>query len=177
MKKLILLLNFILLSVCGNAQELQEERALRAAFFAAKTMGNAMVIKDYDQYVEYNHPYILEKVEGGRSGMVIEIKRQIETLEESGNYVTAAWPSMPNEIIDTANELQCTMQQYVEYRLPNGKIKSETTIIGISPDRGNTWYFVDAANRPLTEIKNMFPTLSDRLSLAAPVEPVFTADK
>lgn len=167
----------ILLSFSTIAQTGNMERQKTAAFMAAKTMDNALVVKDFDKYVEYNHPKVLEQVEGGRSGMVIQVSEQVKGIEESGNYITAVWPQKPEFVVDTAGELQCTMQQFMEYRLPEGKVKAETTIIGISPDKGKTWYFLDVAGRKLDQVKELFPNLSSKLVIPPTHEPEFTADK
>lgn len=174
MKKVFILLSVICIALSANAQVTNQTEAKKSAFVAAKTMNDALVLKDYDKYVEYNHPKVLEQTPGGRSGMVMQVAKQINDIEESGNYITAIWANMPEVVLDTAGEWQCTLQQFMEYRLPSGKVKAETTIIGISPDKGKAWYFLDVAGRKLEDIKAMFPTLSSKLKVGAPVEPVFT---
>lgn len=177
MKKIILFITLISANYFAGAQVIEDQRALTSAFLAAKTMANALVLKNYGQYIDYNHPKVIEGAEGGREGMITMVRQQVASIEEAGNIVTAAWPNKPAKIIDTADEWQCAMQQYVEYRLPGGKIVSETTIIGISPNNGENWYFVDAADRKLSQIRELFPKLSSQLVIPPPAEPVFTADK
>lgn len=173
----MLLLFSVAPALSGNAQIDDLEAAKKSAFLAAKTMDEALMNKHYDDYVVYNHPKVLEQVKGGRAGMSIQIAQQIKDIEESGNIITAVWPKMPEMMIDTAGEWQTTMQQFMEYRLPEGKIKSETTIIGISPDKGKTWYFLDVAGRQLKDLKELFPTLSSQLVIPSAKEAEFTPDK
>lgn len=163
MKKLLLLLGTVVATCNVYAQIDDIEGAKKSAFMAAKTMDEALINRQYDDYVVYNHPKVLEQVKGGRAGMAIQIAQQVKEIEESGNVITAIWPKMPEIMIDTAGEWQTTLQQFMDYRLPEGKIRSETTIIGISPDKGKTWYFVDVAGRQLKEIRELFPTLSSQL--------------
>lgn len=177
MKKIFLFImtTFTIHQQC-EAQSLNQQLAKQSAFAAAKAMDEALINRHYDDYVSYNHPKVLEQVKGGRQAMIIQVSKQMNDIQESGNVITAVWPQAPEVIIDTAGEWQCTMQQYMTYRLPEGKIKAVTTIIGISPDKGNKWYFVDAAGRPLSELKTLFPSLSSRLKIAPPSSPEFTAD-
>lgn len=177
MKKLLLLLCSAGLTYNSYAQIEDMEAAKKKAFIAAKTMDEALINRQYDDYVVYNHPRVLEQVKGGRAGMAIQIAEQIKDIEEAGNTITAVWPKMPETMFDTAGEWQTTMQQYMEYRLPDGKIKSETTIIGISPDKGKTWYFLDAAGRTLNDLKELFPALSSQLVIPSAKEAEFTPDK
>lgn len=177
MKKLLLLLYTTALAHNAHAQIDDVEAAKKSAFMAAKTMDEALINKHYDDYVVYNHPKVLEQVKGGRVGMAIQIAQQIKDIEESGNVITAVWPKMPETMIDTAGEWQTSLQQFMEYRLPEGKIKSETTIIGISPDKGKTWYFLDVAGRQLKDLKELFPQLSSQLVIPPAKEAEFTPDK
>lgn len=177
MKKILLSAFAAMSGFAGQAQIADMEAAKKSAFLAAKTMDEALINKHYDDYVLYNHPKVVEQIEGGRAGMSIQVAKQIADIEESGNIITAVWPQMPDVVIDTAGEWQTTLQQFMEYRLPEGKIKSETTIIGISPDKGTTWYFVDAAGRQLADMQKLFPTLSSKLVVPPAKEAEFTPAK
>lgn len=175
--KLLLVLCLAAAATGASAQITDMEAAKKSAFLAAKAMDEALINKHYDDYVVYNHPKVLEQVKGGRAGMAVQIAQQIKDIEDAGNIITAVWPKMPDTVLDTAGEWQTAMQQYMEYRLPEGKIKSETTIIGISPDKGNTWYFLDVAGRTLNDIRELFPNVSTKLVVPPAKEAEFTADK
>lgn len=177
MKRIWLLTLTILTALTTQAQIPDAEAAKQAAFRAAKAMDEALINKHYDDYASYNHPKVLAQVDGGIEGMAMLIAKQVKDIEENNNIITAVWPKMPKTMIDTAGEWQCTLPQFMEYRLPEGKIKAETTIIGLSPDKGVTWYFIDAAGRTLAQLKELFPTLSSKLVIAAPKEAEFTADE
>ncbi len=177
MKKLLLLLCTVVLAYNADAQVEDMEAAKKSAFLAAKTMDEALINRQYDDYVVYNHPKVLEQVKGGRAGMAIQVAQQIKDIEEAGNTITAVWPKMPEVVLDTAGEWQTTLQQFMEYRLPEGKIKSETTIVGISPDKGKTWYFLDVAGRTLKDLKELFPNLSSRLIIPPAKETEFTPEQ
>lgn len=166
----------ILIGISATAQIDDIEAAKKTAFLAARSMDEAMVNKRFDDYAAFIHPKVLETVKGGRAGMTVQVAQQMKDLEESGNIITAIWPKMPEQMVDTAGEWQCILPQYLEYRLPEGKIKSTTSLIGISPDKGRTWYFLDAASRSLTEMRKMFPTLSSKLVIPPPVESEFTKE-
>lgn len=168
------------LAVCsalsGFAQVQDQQTAKAAAFSAAKAMDEALINRRYDDYVNYNHPKVLAQVPGGKPEMAAQISKQMIQIQESGNTITAVWPSPPDVVIDTAGEWQAALQQFMTYRLPEGKIKAVTTIIGISPDEGKQWYFVDAAGRTLEQMRELFPTLSSKIKIAKPTDPEFIPD-
>ncbi len=175
--KRTLLIAFVMAGCfAAQAQIENPAAAMRSAFIAAKSMDEAMMNKRYDDYAAFIHPRVLENVKGGRAGMTIQVAQQMKELEESGNMVTAVWPNMPTTILDTAGEWQCVMPQYMEYRLPEGKIKATTALIGLSPDKGTTWYFLDVAERNLDQMRELFPNISSKLVIPAPVGPKFTKD-
>ena len=174
---------FLLIIICAGslvaeAQINDIEAAKKSAFLAAKRMDDALVSKKYDEYVAFNHPDVIAKVEGGRSGLVKQTLEQIKSMEQGGTYITAAWPGKILSMVDTAGEWQCSVPLYMNLRIENGTISTTTTLIGISPDKGKRWYFVDisAAGNTLAGVKKLFPKLSSKLVVLPASEPTFKAD-
>lgn len=173
-----LLLVFILFPVVGFSQSEEMKAAMQKAFLAAKRMDEALIKREYYTFAQFSHPNIVEQVEGGRPGLAMLVKKQLDNMDEQNNVLTAVWPGQPLGIIDTAGELQCTIPQYMERRLPNGKLKTETILVGISPDKGNKWYFIDVANTGgIDGLRKLFPTLSSKLYAPPTPEPQFTPDE
>lgn len=143
----------------------------------ATKMGKALVAKDYISFLKTTPPLALQHTEGGKEAMLKELKTQIDEMAKNGTYILRAWPGEPSNLIDTAKELQCTIPQYMELKVEGGKVTSETTLIGMSPDKGKTWYFIDVAGKPLNEFRELFPTLSSKLVLPPAKEPVYVEDK
>lgn len=166
----------ISVSITAQAQITDMAAAKNSAFLAAKRMDEAMVNRHYDDFVAYMHPKVLATTEGGAAGMSIQIGQQVKSIEESGNYITAIYPRMPETVIENNGEWQCTMGQTMEYRLPDGKIKARTTLVGMSPDKGNTWYFIDAAGRTLKDMQTIFPELSNSLVIPPAPQPEYVPD-
>ncbi len=169
----------LLTQLSAAGQEIDSSEVKKNAFLAAKIMDNALVTKDWYTYVESNHPTVINQVPGGVAGLVKQTMEQVEALEESGNKIIAAWPGQASDIIDTAGEYQLTLPQYMEIRLPNGKLKTQTTLLGISMDKGNKWYFIDleASGNDINKLKEIFPKVSSRIKVNPPAEPTFTPDK
>ena len=176
--KYILFALFLINTSSLYAQIDDTTMAKRAAFQAAKKMDDALVSKKYDEYVAFNHPDVIAKVEGGRSGLVKQTLEQIKTMEQGGTYITAAWPGKVLSIVDTAGEWQCTIPLYMTLRVNSGTISTTTTLVGIAPHKGKQWYFVDvsAAGNTLAGVKKLFPKLSSKLVVLPASEPKFKAD-
>lgn len=138
---------------------------------AAKRMDDALVRKDYATFVETTYPAVLEHTEGGKERLATSLTVQVAGMEKSGNKILAAWPGEPSAMVDTAGELQCTIPQFMKLTVDIGTLVTETTLIGLSPDKGNTWYFVDAIDRPLEKIREMLPNISSRLVIKKNPQP------
>lgn len=140
---------------------------------AAINMGTALLTKDYDAFLETTYPKALEATPGGAAKIISDLKKQVKTMEESGNSITGMWPGEPSDMIDTAGELQCTMPQYMKITMPNGLLTVQTTLICISPDKGRRWYFIDTVDRSLNDIRSLFTTISSKLVIPPATEPVY----
>ena len=109
--------------------------------------------------------------------MMTDLKTQIDNMAKQGVTILKAWPGESGNIVDTAGELQSTIPQMIQMQVQGGKLTTETTLIALSPDKGKSWYFIDAAGKSLAELKGLFPNLSSSLVIPEPVEPKFEEDK
>ena len=140
---------------------------------AAKRMNDALVRKDIKTFVKTTYPKVVEMTEGGLTKIQSELEIQIATIEKSGSKILSAWPGDATAIIDTAGEYQCTIPQYMKMQLVNGALTTQTTLIALSQDKGKTWYFIDATDKPLNQWRNFFPNLSSKLIIFPAKEPKF----
>lgn len=168
----------LLLSLPIMCQAQQKPANLKAVVKEEATkMGKALLDKDYQKFVATTYPKAFETTEGGKETLLHELEEQIRAMEAQGSYILKLWPENASDIVDTARELQCTIPQYMELKVPEGKVKTETTLVVLSPDRGKKWYFIDAAGKNIGELRELFPNLSSKLVIPASPEPVFTPDK
>jgi hypothetical protein len=56
-------------------------------------------------------------------------------------------------------------------QLSAGKVASSTTLIALSADEGNRWYFVDAGERDLATVRKSLPNVSKALKIVKPGPP------
>jgi len=140
---------------------------------AADQMNYALVNRKFDLFVKTAYPKAITTVPGGAEKMIERLKTQMAAMDQQGHRIVAAWIGEPTAFIDTAGELQCTVNQKMALQFEQGKLITETTLLALSPDDGVTWYFVDAADRDIQKMRTIFPTLSSKLVLNPSPEPVF----
>jgi hypothetical protein len=170
------LLCFLLLGFSAHAQTKNDAVLKRTVKAAAKKMDAALIRKDYSSFTETTYPKAIAMTKGGLEKMLRDLASQMASIEASGNKIISAWPGEPSDMIDTAGETQCTLPQFMRMKVNGGKLITETTLIGITPNKGKTWYFIDAADRDIETIRSMFPNISSRFKLGKSPEPKFEAD-
>jgi hypothetical protein len=58
-------------------------------------------------------------------------------------------------------------------RVPGGRIVSQSTLIGISNNGGENWYFIDTSGKDIQTMKRSFSNLSEKLIIPQQVKPIF----
>lgn len=173
LKKIILAIT-LLTPIVSTAQDTDPKTT---AMLAARDMCQALLNQDYYKYVQYTHPTVISMTNGGANQFIANLQRQVASLQGSGSVITKLYPGEPSNIIDTAGELQCTIPQNMVMKIKGGTIETESTIIGVSPDKGSSWYFIDANGKDITMVRYVFPSISSKLVIPAAPAPKFTADK
>jgi hypothetical protein len=168
--RLLLLLPFIL-SYCkarteksktlGNPDNIIEQ---------AKKMADALIQRNYVSFVDFQPPKLIEMF-GGKEKAKEKIKRSWEQQEADSIIVTKITFGTPSSVINYKDELQCTIPQRFEYKTPKGMVILKSTVIALSLDQGEKWYFIDAANKTLSKIKQSFPDLSDDIVIPEQEKP------
>ncbi len=180
MKKFTILLIPVLCSMQLLAQpktKVNDKQWKAAVKATAKKMDDALVKKDLKTFVNTTYPKVLETTEGGADKIAKDLETQIASMEAQHNKIVSAWTGEPTGFVDTAGELQCTIPQYMKIQLVNGMLTTQTTLMGLSPDNGKTWYFIDATDKPIESWRKIFPNLSSTLVLKHPPEPKFEPKK
>jgi len=170
MKKNLIILLSLLLFTSLQAQvngELDAKVLTRAQEMAA-----TFIAKDYDAFAKFSHPAVVKMMKGEKA-MVEKLKKDFGELESEGITFLELKYSAPSKMIAVDNELQCTIPQQIVMLMPKGKLTATTTLIAISEDKGENWYFVDTAGNNLTNMKALIPSLSPDLPVPMPQDPMF----
>ena len=80
----------------------------------------------------------------------------------------------PGDIISYKGHLQCVIPQTTTMETVLGELEAETSLIAISPDKGENWYFVDTNVYKVDKIKGVLPGLSPDLKIPPQNPPKFT---
>jgi hypothetical protein len=168
-KNLILLLTLILFSpLSAQVNGELDAKVLTKAHEMAKTF----IAKDYEAFAKFSHPAVV-KVMKGEKAMIQRLKKDFGELESQGITFLELKFSAPSKMITVENELQCTIPQQIVMLVPGGTLTATTTVIAISEDQGNNWYFIDTAGNNVGNMKALIPSLSLDLPVPMPQDPMF----
>lgn len=137
----------------------------------ANEMGQAFINGDYKGFVHYTYPTII-KLMGGENKMVTALRAIADDMKMKGMTFNNVNFGEVSKIFRIGNEMQCTISQRIEIKLPNATAVSTSTLIAISTDNGSNWTFVDTSNKTISTIRKLLPHLSNSIVIPPQQQPV-----
>ena len=171
MKRTAIIFIFSLLITTCNGQTKTIDHA-KTIIEQAEAMGLLLLSKDFSSFSKYTYPMIIVMM-GGKQVFVETLERGYEEMEAGGTTISKVIFGKPSQIITEENELQCTLSQEIEMKVPNGRLVSKSTLIAISTDNGENWYFIDTSGKDFQTMKNVLPNLSVNLVIPRQQQPAF----
>lgn len=141
----------------------------------AELTANALLNDDYETVIKFTYPKVIEMV-GGRDKMISLIKNGKTEMKQQGITFNKVIIGRPSKTVIAGNEIHCLIPQTIYMKVPKGKMKSETYLIGVSRDKGVNWYFIDAANLNNDNVKRVLPNYNFDLTLPTKKQPIFVAN-
>lgn len=127
-------------------------------------MRKAFIQKDYETFFKYIHPKVYALL-GDPKLLQNAMIQEIDKMAADGFVFKSVYTGDPIHLVQVDKELQCVVPEILEINTGNATLKVKSYLIALSEDMGQTWYFVDTNNKPLSYVKKVFPTLSNELIL------------
>lgn len=164
-RKILLYLIFSFLSIAMYSQN--HETVIKTQ---AMEMAKAMLKKDYDNFIKYAHPKLVE-LGGGKEKMRPFMDTLTNRMKSFGAEIKKITIGHPYKVIAYKKELQSTLPQTTEVSFLSGFIIVESTLIAISQDGGKNWYFIDTNFYGEKKLKEALPDLSPELVIPPQKRP------
>lgn len=137
----------------------------------ANRMARAFISGDFKTFVKYNYEPMVRG--GGGSEIVEERLAKVATdMKSNGMSFNGITFEEPSKIIRSGQELQATIVQHTDIKVPNGRVISTSTLIAISLDNGVNWTFVDTSNLSIEVLHKAMPNLSPSIKIPPRQPPV-----
>ncbi|WP_341227739.1 hypothetical protein [uncultured Arcticibacterium sp.] len=133
----------------------RQDNSLKKLAKQATIMSNAFVQKDYDTFLNFLHPKILQSL-GERRTIIQNLNEGFE----SGDKVLEIFNEQPSELIIGNKTYQCTFTQRLKMLINQKGISINSTLIAISYNKGKDWKFVNTSGSNIEDLRDLIPELS-----------------
>lgn len=167
--KNFLLVSFLVMLISISQAQNNISSVIKAQ---AKKMEEALMKEDYKTFVQFSLPALVDSM-GGVDEMTEITKSGMEEMDKNGFTIIAVTFGNPSEICQTKKSWQCTLPQNIILKATEGKVVNNSTLVGVSYDKGKNWHFIDAAGKSREQIKLLIPELCERIRIPEAKQPVF----
>lgn len=171
----VYLLLFCLLFVCScksqNNSLYVDSTAKRNLQNQLTQMTQAFVSNDYETLLKFTYPAIIEKA-GGLEKSLEQIKEDIEGLRTQGITFDSISIGQPTVFVEAGEEIHTLIPQTLFINVPRGTLMSESYLIAVTQDKGETWYFIDTAEIDSNNVKKTLPNYNLELRIPLQKDPI-----
>lgn len=137
----------------------------------AQEVNDAFRRRDFARMVDLTYPKVIEAA-GGRDKMIAALAKGMKEMETEGVSVLSSTADAPIQIVHVSEWIYAVVPTTLKVKARDGIFKTESSMIGVSSDRGVNWTFIDAGGKDHTQLKSYLPAPADALKLPAEKEPV-----
>jgi hypothetical protein len=143
----------------------------------AQELGDATLKGDYAKVIDHTHGGIVELL-GGKEKAVQFVEKGMKQLKAQGITFKAYQAGEPGEFVTEGSNTFVVVPTRFEMGFPGGKVIAKSYLLGISPDDGKTWKFVDGAGLDNKDFREKgVPKLPAKLKLPEKEKPEVIKDK
>jgi len=154
-----------------NPEELEMRKAAKAR---AEAVQAALVRGDFDAVADDTHPRVVEEL-GGRGKMLATLAATLDEMRAEGAEFRRVDVHDVTTLARAGKDVYVYVPIDVEMKVPGRLVRTRGGLIGVSPDGGKTWTFVDTSPGR-AEIKRMIPELPDAIDIPAKGRPKVMED-
>ncbi|HMR88441.1 MAG TPA: hypothetical protein PKD51_09810 [Saprospiraceae bacterium] len=149
--------------IFGKIENKPDEAALKTSISnSVAEMGKAIQTENYDAFVNYNHPIMIQSY-GGKERTKDLLSATLQELKKSGYRVKSAALSEVHDIQFKQNNIQAIISQKLTLdSMDLDKVQMQK-MIAISENNGVSWSFINIDSKSKEEIKSVFPLINPNL--------------
>ncbi|WP_020470111.1 hypothetical protein [Zavarzinella formosa] len=153
-----------------EAPKSAEVKKLAAAMIEATKKG------DYAKVIDHTYPAVVEML-GGRQKAINNTETAMKTIKAQGLEIKNASSGDPGEFYTEGKNTFVIIPTKMELTFPMGIIRTKSYLLGISPDDGKTWTFLDGSGLQNLAIRDkVLPKMPEKLKLPENEKPEIVKD-
>ncbi|GAB5524927.1 MAG: hypothetical protein Roseis2KO_27990 [Roseivirga sp.] len=132
----------------------------------AQEMSDAFHAEDYDTFMDFTHPTVIEDI-GGREKMKEFLSNGLgPNIEFVSTEIVRA-----KKLFKKGDTYQCAMKQNQIMEVEGRRYLIAGWLIGISYNAGAEWSYISVSNYTLDHMRQFFPELDKKLPVKPQKEP------
>jgi hypothetical protein len=173
--KLRLIPSLVLLGFCFSAAA-AEDKPEQIAKAKAEEIAQATIKSDFGKILDLTYPELVKKG-GGREKLIESMKKEAKDWKDKGIEFRSTKVSAASQVVADGDKLFAVVPFSFEMKVPGGTLTLTSFMLGISPDKGKTWTFVNGDKAQEQAVKKILPALPPELKLPSKKRPIFKDDE
>ena len=128
-----------------------------------ENMGKCLINRNYECFVNYNHPMIIQAY-GSKEKMKTFVDQAMQSYKESGYEYKAIKFVDIQQIEQNGHNIQAIINQDVTILDNNENVVERQQLLGVSEDRGSTWYYISINGMNKEKISEFYPAINPKLT-------------
>jgi hypothetical protein len=160
----------VLVSLCFQARAAEDANVKKLIKAKVKEINDAVIKEDYVKVADLTYPGVVEMA-GGRDKLIAVMKSGLKEMKSQGVTFQSGTVDEPSDIVTAGAEQYVVVPFMLTLKVPQGKLRQKSFVIGVSKDKGKTWTFVNG-DLDLKQVKQILPKLPEKLKLPERQKPV-----
>ena len=128
-------------------------------------MRDATIAGDYAKVIDHTYPTAVKEL-GGRKKAIEFMESSMKQFKDKGISITKYEVSEPVDFHTEGDNTFVVVPATLEMKVPAGKIRGKTYLLGISSDKGKSWKFLDGTGLHDKEFRDkVLPKMPAKLKL------------
>ncbi len=128
-----------------------------------EAMGSCLVEGDYDCFIKYNHPMIIQGY-GSKERMKDLLGQMMKGYREYQGEIKKIEFVGIHQIESNGINIQAVIDQDVTLDKDGNKVADHQKVLAVSEDNGNTWYYINLTGTDKEKISRFYPELNKKLN-------------
>ena len=137
----------------------------------ANQLNDAVLAGDYEKAADLTYQKLIQLI-GGRAKYLRVLKGGMNEMQSGGFRIISTVSDDPTQIIEVGSDVYAVLPTTMKIKVAEGILVGQSSLIGISKDRGEHWTFVAGRGFSQEQLKALFPAVADRLKIPEQKRPV-----
>ena len=143
----------------------------------ATSMVEATLKGEYAKVIDHTYSKVVDLL-GGREAAIKTTETAMKQIKDQGLVIKEFKVGEPGEFVSDETNTFVVIPTNTEMTLPLGTVKMKSYLLGISPDKGKTWTFIDGSGLQNSTFKEkILPKVPEKLKLPELAKPEIIPNK